>query len=103
MRGSIAAHARALLAGATLAGFALLIACGTAAQPLAPDIVVVKTIDAPVADVWKGVDDAGRHRKLFRAQGGQGRAVGGRRIRALVSASISRKGRAGCEGCKCTA
>ena len=28
-------------------------ACVAGAQSLAPDIVVVKTIDAPVADVWK--------------------------------------------------
>jgi len=41
--------ARALVA----ATCALLIACGAAAQSLAPDIVVVKTINAPVADVWK--------------------------------------------------
>jgi uncharacterized protein YndB with AHSA1/START domain len=32
---------------------ALLIACSAAAQSLAPDIIVVKTINAPVADVWK--------------------------------------------------
>ena len=49
MRGSIGAHVRAL----TAAAFALLIPYGSAAQSLAPDIVVVKTINAPVADVWK--------------------------------------------------
>ena len=35
------------------AWFALFFACSAAAQSLAPDIVVVKTINAPVADVWK--------------------------------------------------
>ena len=48
MGGSIGAHVRALMAV-----LALLIACGSAAQSLAPDIIVVKTINAPVADVWK--------------------------------------------------
>ena len=38
---------------ALMAVLALLIACGSAAQSLAPDIIVVKTINAPVADVWK--------------------------------------------------
>ena len=49
MAGSLAAHARALIAAVC----ALLVACSAAAQSLAPDIVVVKTINAPVADVWK--------------------------------------------------
>jgi uncharacterized protein YndB with AHSA1/START domain len=49
MAGSIAAHGRALIAAVC----ALLVACSAAAQSLAPDIVVVKTINAPVADVWK--------------------------------------------------
>jgi uncharacterized protein YndB with AHSA1/START domain len=49
MAGSIAAHARALIAAVC----ALLVACSAAAQALAPDIVVVKTINASVADVWK--------------------------------------------------
>lgn len=35
------------------AWLALFFACSAAAQSLAPDIVVVKTINAPVADVWK--------------------------------------------------
>src|SRR6185436_7335622 len=35
------------------AWFALFFVCSAAAQSLAPDIVVVKTINAPVADVWK--------------------------------------------------
>ena len=44
----------ARLAGALVAATcALLIACSAAAQSLAPDIIVVKTINAPVADVWK--------------------------------------------------
>jgi uncharacterized protein YndB with AHSA1/START domain len=50
---SIEAHARALRGAASAACCALLIACSAAAQSLAPDIVVVKTINAPVADVWK--------------------------------------------------
>jgi uncharacterized protein YndB with AHSA1/START domain len=49
MSRSIGAHARALIAVAC----AFLIAGGAVAQSLAPDIVVVKTINAPVADVWK--------------------------------------------------
>ena len=50
---SMAIFARALLAVAPVACCALLFARGAAAQALAPDIVVVKTINAPVADVWK--------------------------------------------------
>ena len=53
MGASIAAHARALMAAAMVACCALLDASGATAQSLAPDIVVVKTINAPVADVWK--------------------------------------------------
>ena len=49
MARSMGANVRALIA----AWLALLFACSTAAQSLAPDIVVVKTINAPVADVWK--------------------------------------------------
>jgi uncharacterized protein YndB with AHSA1/START domain len=53
MERSTGGHVRALI-GAAMAGCcALVMACGAAAQSLAPDIVVVKTIDAPVADVWK--------------------------------------------------
>ena len=51
MRGSIAAHARALVAAAC----ALLIACGAAAQSLAPDIIVVKTTKAYFARAWPAV------------------------------------------------
>ena len=50
---STRADARALMIAAAFACSAFLIACGAAAQSLAPDIVVVKTINAPVADVWK--------------------------------------------------
>jgi uncharacterized protein YndB with AHSA1/START domain len=49
MARSMGANVCALIA----AWLALLFACSTAAQSLAPDIVVVKTINAPVADVWK--------------------------------------------------
>jgi len=45
----ICATARAPLA---LVG-TLLLAAGAAAQPLPPDIVETKVINAPVADVWK--------------------------------------------------
>lgn len=38
---------------ATLLPIAVLFMQAAAAQPLAPDIVVTKVIDAPVADVWK--------------------------------------------------
>ena len=49
MAGSMGANARALVARVG----ALVVRRGAAAQSLAPDIVVVKTINAPVADVWK--------------------------------------------------
>ena len=50
MAGSMGANVRALVV-AWCAHCCL--ACGAAAQSLAPDIVVIKTINAPVADVWK--------------------------------------------------
>ena len=43
----------AFVCGLMLAASPLLVGGGAAAQALAPDIVVVKTINAPVADVWK--------------------------------------------------
>jgi len=49
MAGSMGAIARAL--GTLLC--ALLFVAGAAAQALAPDIVVTKVVNAPVADVWK--------------------------------------------------
>ena len=49
MTGSTGGIARALCA----ASCTLLLAAGVAAQSLAPDIAVTKTINAPVADVWK--------------------------------------------------
>ena len=42
-----------LASGILIATFALALAGTSSAQPLEPDIMVTKVIDAPVADVWK--------------------------------------------------
>src|SRR5437870_11362361 len=52
-RGTIVNKARPEFLRAVVAGGLLLIAEIAFAQSLAPDIVVVKTINAPVAEVWK--------------------------------------------------
>ena len=59
------------------------------AQPLAPDIVVTKTINAPVAEVWKAWTTANGIESFLRAQGREGRAVAGRRLRVLVRRRLS--------------
>ena len=87
--------ARAL--GATLC--TLLLAAGTAAQSLAPDITVTKVINAPVAEVWKAWTTTEGIESFFAPKAVKVEPWPGGAFELWFGVNMP-EGSRGCEGCK---
>lgn len=84
---------------AVIAGVLLPIAEIALAQSLAPDIVVVKTINAPVAEVWKAWTTTEGIESFFAPKAVKVEPVAGGAFELWFGVTLP-EGSRGCEGCK---
>ncbi len=95
MTRSMGANVRAL----AVAWCALLFACGARAQSLAPDIVVVKVINAAVAEVWKAWTTAEGIESFFAPKAAKVEPWAGGAFELWFGVDLP-EGTRGSEGCK---
>ena len=88
---------RALRGGA--AAFLFSLAVAASGQPLAPDIVVVKTINAPVAEVWKAWTTSEGIESFFAPKAVKVEPWPGGAFELWFGVNLP-EGSRGCEGCK---